>query len=105
MPDTTGPPSPPAQPPGELERRQVDRSPPPSPRVVGRARLLPGDRWHSPGFLPDTWYPVLDRNPAVTTLPLAGWMWVELYGRPRNVWAAHFEVQIGAPTPYEEYGR
>jgi hypothetical protein len=39
-----------------------------------------------------TWYPVLDGNPAVTTPPLPGWMWIELQGKPRNVWAAHFEV-------------
>jgi hypothetical protein len=75
------------------ERRRFDRTPPPPPRVIGRARVLPGDRWHSPGFVPDAWYPVLDRNPAVTTPPLPGWMWIELHGKPRNVWAAHFEVR------------
>jgi hypothetical protein len=40
---------------------------------------------------PAVWYHVLDGNPAVTTPPLPGWMWIELHGRPRNAWAAHFE--------------
>jgi hypothetical protein len=42
---------------------------------------------------PQTWYPVLDGNPEVSTPLLPGWMWIELHGKPRNVWAAHFEVR------------
>jgi hypothetical protein len=93
MPDTTNPPSTPAQPPAGLERRARDRTPPPPPRVIGRARILPGQAWHSPGMDPRTWYHVLDGNPAVTTPPLPGWMWIELNHKPRNVWAAHFEMR------------
>ena len=74
------------------ERRARDRTPPPPPRVIGRARLRPGQAWHYPGMDPGAWYPVLDRNPAVATPPLPGWMGIELHGKPRNVWAAHFEV-------------
>ena len=76
------------------ERRARDRTPPPPPRVIGRARLWPGEGWHSPGMNPQTWYPVLDGNPEVSTPPLPGMMWIELHGRPRNVWAAHFEVHV-----------
>jgi hypothetical protein len=35
---------------------------------------------------------MLEGNPEVTTPPLAGWMWIELHGKARKVWAAHFEV-------------
>jgi hypothetical protein len=42
---------------------------------------------------PQTWYPVLEGNPEMTTPPLPGWMWIELQERPRKVWAAHFEVR------------
>jgi hypothetical protein len=103
MPDTTDPASTLPQPPAGLECRQVDRTPPPPPRVIGRARILAGQAWHSPGMDPKTWYPVLKSNPEVTTPPLPGWMWIELHGKPRNVWAAHFEMKPEAPTPHEEH--
>ena len=47
---------------------------------------------------PAVWYTVLEGNPEVTTPPLQGWMWIELQGKPRNVWAAHFEVRAKPPT-------
>jgi hypothetical protein len=46
------------------ERRRFDRTPPPPPQVIGHARLLPDQAWHSPGLDPTIWYPVLDGNPA-----------------------------------------
>jgi hypothetical protein len=36
---------------------------------------------------------MLESNPEVTTPPLPGWMWIELDGGLRNIWAAHFEVR------------
>ena len=44
--------------------------------MIGRARLLPGQAWHSPGMDLRTWYPVLDGNPEVPTPPLPGWVWI-----------------------------
>jgi hypothetical protein len=81
------------------ERRLFDRTPPPRPRVIGWARLLPGQAWHSPGMDPKTWYSVLDSNPEVSRPPLPGWMWIELHGKPRYVWAAHFEVNANPESP------
>jgi hypothetical protein len=48
---------------------------------------------------PRKWYRVLDGNPEVSKPPLAGWMWIELHGKPRNVWAAHFELRTDAQEP------
>ncbi len=53
-----------------------------------------GPSWHLPAFHPGTWYPVLEAPPATVDTPfLPGYMWVELHGKPRPVWAAHFEMR------------
>jgi hypothetical protein len=80
------------------ERRQFDRTPPPPPKVIGRARIRRGLLTY-PGFRPGTWHAVLERNPRILVLAeggeaLPGYIWVDGPTRAEHVWAAHFEVQL-----------
>jgi hypothetical protein len=82
-----------------LDGQSYSRHRPHPPQVIGRARILPGQAWHSPGIDPETWYSVLDGNPEVSTPALEGYMWIEHGGRRRHVWAAHFELRTDSQEP------
>lgn len=79
--------------PPEHERRGRPRR---SRRVLvgsGRARLRPEAARHYPSLRPDGWYVLLERNPeAADPLPPNGYVWIEVDGRPRRVWAAHLDI-------------
>jgi hypothetical protein len=80
------------------ERRHSDRTPPPPPKVIGRARVRRGLLTY-PGFRPGTWHAVLERNPRILSSTehgraLPGYIWVDGPTRAEHVWAAHFEVQL-----------
>jgi hypothetical protein len=77
-----------------LERRAADRQLT-GARVIGRARVAASfPRTRVPPFERDCWMPVLDRNPDVTLPPLDGYVWVDVRGLPRTIWAAFLEIEI-----------
>ncbi len=78
------------------ERRRFPRTPPPPPRVIGRARLRP-EYSRMAGLSAGTWYAVLERPPSVLTPPLAGYCWIDLGGQPRHVRTAWLEIEDAAP--------
>jgi len=50
------------------------------------------------GLQAGTWYRVLDRHPVPEGLSnngfaLPGYLWLEVSGQPRHVWAAHLEIR------------
>jgi hypothetical protein len=62
------------------------------------ARVRPEHVRHLPSFRAGEWYPVLDQPPPELHVKiLAGYLWVDLDGRPRSVWAAHFEFRDTPP--------
>ena len=73
------------------ERRRFDRSPP--PRVLGRARVRPEHCRHALSLAPGTWYALIEQPADVLTQPLEGSVWIDLDGRPQNVWAAFLEIE------------
>ena len=84
----------PSQPPAEVDRRRRQRESGSLATIVGRARLIPRLSGHYPSLRPGGWYQVIARNPS-SLEPIAreGFLWIEVDGRPRHVWAGHFEVQ------------
>jgi hypothetical protein len=74
------------------ERRRFDRTPPPAPRVIGRARLKPECVRHMHGLLAGEWYPVIERPGGLIGRPVEGYIWLDYRGRPLSVWAAFFEL-------------
>jgi hypothetical protein len=69
-----------------------DRSPPPSTEPPRWARVPPGLAWKRPG-LPKDWVRVLERHPGgVVAQP--GYVWLDVPGKVRHVWAAHLEVRL-----------
>jgi hypothetical protein len=78
------------------ERRRFDRTPPPAPRVIGRARIGEGFPRTVTAPLPrGQWFPVVDRNPAtIPETPLAGHVWIDSGGHLILVWAAFLEVEL-----------
>jgi hypothetical protein len=100
MPDTTDPPSTPAQRPAGLERRQIDRTPPPPPRIIGEARVRPEHTRLEIAMDPQSWYPVLDRNPkALEPIARPAYLWIAVHGRPLHLRAAHFELHANPEEP------
>jgi hypothetical protein len=80
---------------GETERRRQQRQPGSLAAAVGRARLIPRVSGHYPSLRPGGWYQVIGRNPeAMEPVASEGFMWIEVDGRLRRVWAGHFEVQL-----------
>ena len=77
------------------ERRGVDRTPPPT-RVIGRARVRPEHCRHALSLAPGVWYPLIEQPADMLTAPLKGYVWIDLDGRPRSVWAAFLELDRGA---------
>lgn len=76
------------------ERRQHPRRTVPAAEVVGRARLLRRVSGHYPSLRPDGCYKVISRNPdALEPVAREGFLWIDVDGRPRQVWAGHFEVE------------
>jgi hypothetical protein len=50
-----------------------------------------------PSLRPGGWYALLDQNPeAVEPGARPGYIWIEVDGRPRHVWSAHFEIRGGS---------
>jgi hypothetical protein len=74
------------------ERRRADRGPPP-PRVVGRARVRPEHARHALSLMPGRWYPLIEQPADLLTPPLEGYVWIDLDGRPRSIWAAFLEIE------------
>ncbi len=63
--------------------------------AIGRARLLPDLSRHYPSLRPNGWYKVVGQNPeALEPRARQGYVWIEVDGRPRQVWAGHFEVRL-----------
>ena len=74
------------------ERRRWPRSPGSFTPTVGRARLLPQVSHHYPSLRPNGWYKVIGRNPeSIEPQAREGHLWIEVDGRPRQVWGGHFE--------------
>ena len=79
--------------PRKPERRLRPRLPGSSPTTTGRARLRNDTARFYPSLRPGGWYALLDRNPEAIDPPARpGYMWIEVDGRPRHVWLAHFEI-------------
>ena len=78
------------------ERRRFDRTPPPAPRVIGRAPIGDGFPRNATAPLPrGQWFPVVDRNPATTPeAPLAGHLWIDSGGQLILMWAAFLDVEL-----------
>ena len=93
MPDDSPPSSTNPQRYGGLERRARDRIPPPPPRVIGRARVRPEHARHALSLAPGRWYPLIEQPADVLTAPLKGYVWIDLDGRPRSIWAAFLEIE------------
>jgi hypothetical protein len=73
------------------ERRACGRTPPP-PRVIGRARVVDADRLI--GLELGRWFPVVDQNPqALRPEALAGYVWLDVDGWLRHVWAGFLEIE------------
>jgi len=87
-----------------------DDSPPPSTEPQRFVRVRAGARGEHV-LRPGIWYRVLDRHPEPAGLsndgyPLPGYVWLDLDGAPRHVWAASLEFRDGpaswtAPTEDE----
>jgi hypothetical protein len=78
------------------ERRRWPRAAGSFNAAIGRARLVPRVSHHYPSLRPNGWYKVVGHNPeAVEPHARPGYLWIEVDGRPRQVWAGHFEVQLG----------
>lgn len=81
---------------GDADRRRWPRDPGAFAPAIGRARLLPQVSGHYPSLRPNGWYKVIGQNPeALEPIARRGYLWIEVDGRPRQVWAGHFEVQLG----------
>ncbi len=80
--------------PTATERRRSPRAYPSIAAAIGRARLLPHLSNHYPSLRPNGWYKVIAQNPeALEPKARRGFAWIEVDGRPRQVWAGHFEMQ------------
>jgi hypothetical protein len=81
------------------ERRRRTRETKTSNPAIGRARLLARLSHHYPSLRPNGWYKLIGENPAALE-PRAreGYLWIEVDGRPRQVWAGHFEVERAGRT-------
>jgi CheY-like chemotaxis protein len=78
------------------------RTPEAGPRVIGRARVASGNRLL--GLPRDRWLPIVARNPdALHPEALKGYVWVEVDGRLRHVWAAYLELEYD-PAPADQSG-
>ncbi len=98
MPDENWPASTQLRPDADRERRRWARAAGSFVAVIGRARLLPRLSGHYPSLRPDGRYQVIDRNPeAVEPTARAGYIWIQVDGRLRHVWAAHFELEVDPP--------
>jgi hypothetical protein len=75
------------------ERRRSDRSPPPAPRVLGRARVRPEHCRHALSLAPGTWYALIEQPADLSTQPLEGYVWIDLDGRPQSIWAVFLEIE------------
>jgi hypothetical protein len=83
------------------DRRRIVRTTPTRRRAIGRARIRFEHARHRPGFLPEEWYPVVDRIAhAIRSIearpPLRGYMYLEVNGRGRQERIAHFHVEMDA---------
>jgi hypothetical protein len=89
-----------AHPAGEsAERRRWPRAAGSFAEAIGRARMLPRLSHHYPSLRPNGWYKVIGRNPeALEPRARQGYVWIEVDGRPRQVWAGHFEVELLDPN-------
>jgi hypothetical protein len=97
--DDSSPPSTGPQRYGGVERRGHDRTPPPAPRAIGRARVRPEHAGHALSLAPGRWYPVIEQPDDVLMSPIDGYVWIDLDGRPRSVWADFLEQDIAAVDP------
>ena len=75
------------------KRRRFNRSPPPPPRVLGRARVRPEHCRHALSLAPGTWYALIEQPADLPTQPPEGCVWIDLDGRPQNVSAAFLEIE------------
>jgi CheY-like chemotaxis protein len=86
----------------ELEDGTQRRTPETRPRVIGRARVASGNRLL--GLPRDRWLPIMARNPdAPHPEELKGYVWLEVDGRLRRVWAAYLELEYN-PVPVDQTG-
>jgi hypothetical protein len=85
------------------ERRRWPRTKGSFAPAIARARLLPRVSHHYPSLRPNGWYKVVSQNrEAIEPRARPGYLWIEVDGRVREVWAAHFEVDLTArelPAP------
>jgi hypothetical protein len=57
-----------------------------------------------PSFSVGHWYPVLHHSrEALEPSAREGYIWISLNGRPRHVWAAHFEFREGSATAIDPW--
>jgi CheY-like chemotaxis protein len=86
----------------EPEDGTQHRTPAAGPRVIGRARVASGNRLL--GLPRDRWLPIVARNPdGLHPEALKGYVWVEVDGRLRHVWAAYLELEYD-PAPADQGG-
>jgi CheY-like chemotaxis protein len=86
----------------ESEEGRQHRTPGAGPRVIGRARVASGNRLL--GLPRDRWLPIVARNPdAPHPEALKGYVWLDVDGRLRHVWAAYLELEYD-PVPVDQIG-
>jgi hypothetical protein len=69
--------------------------------VIGRARVRPEHAGHALSLAPGQWYPLIEQPADVLAAPLEGYVWIDLDGRPRSVWAAFLELDAQPARPTE----
>jgi hypothetical protein len=70
-------------------------------KVIGRARVRPEHARHALSLAPNRWYQVIEQPPDVLTNPLDGYVWIDLDGWPRSMWAAFLELDEQDPKAEE----
>jgi hypothetical protein len=43
--------------------------------------------------MPGRWYPLIEQPADLQTPPREGYVWIDLDGRPRSIWAAFLEIE------------
>jgi hypothetical protein len=56
------------------------------------ARLRPEFHSRYPAAYQGKWYRVLEGHPDPSVTTLTGWVWLDMPGKVRNMWAGHLEI-------------
>jgi len=84
------------------ENQPQDRTPEAGWSVIGRARVTSSNRLL--GLPRDRWLPMVARNPDAThPEALKGYVWLDVDGQLRHVWAAYLDLEFN-PAPVDASG-